>query len=95
MLYDCDDCDSKHLKAFVYDDKGRISKDKFIRHVRSKKYIIKPALDYQKVVRKALGGVIMWEALSAYRRRHFSVYDSKSLTLEAAFVAILNSEVRE
>jgi hypothetical protein len=79
MLYDSDDCDTKHLQAFKYDANGQISKDKFIKHCRNKKFLIKPALEYQSRVRKAVGGVLLWEALSAYRRRHFSVYDAKVL----------------
>jgi hypothetical protein len=93
MLYDTDDHDTKHIQLIKFDDNGRISKEKFIKHMRSKKFIIRPALDYQKRVRKMLGGLIMWEGLSGYRKRHFSVYDTKSTTLEDSFRAIIASPV--
>ena len=58
MLYDSNDHDTKHIQQIKFDDKGRISKEKFIKHFRSKKFILRPALDYQKRVRKMLGGQI-------------------------------------
>ncbi|CAE7527545.1 unnamed protein product, partial [Symbiodinium microadriaticum] len=42
-------------------------------------------------MRRLLGGVIMWEGLAGYRKRHFSVFDSKCTTLEESFQAILAS----
>jgi hypothetical protein len=93
MLYDSNDHDTKHIQLIKFDDNGRISKEKFIKHVRSKKFLIRPALDYQKRVRKMLGGLIMWEGLTGYRKRHFSVYDTKSTTLEDSFRAIIASPV--
>lgn len=77
MLYDTDNHDTKHITMIKYDEDGRISKDKFIKHMKSKKFIIKPALEYQNRMKKQLGGVIMWEGLSGYRKRHFSVFDAK------------------
>jgi hypothetical protein len=91
MLYDTNDHDTKHISIMKFDENGRISKEKFIKHVKSKKFLIKPALDYQKRMRRLLGGLIMWEGLTGYRKRHFSVYDSKSTTLEDAFLAIISS----
>jgi hypothetical protein len=93
MLYDTTDHDTKHIQLIKFDDRQRISKDKFIKHVRSKKFLIRPALDYQKRVRRMLGGLIMWEGLTGYRKRHFSVFDSKSTTLEDSFRAIIASPV--
>jgi hypothetical protein len=93
MLYDTTDHDTKHIQVVKFDDRNRISKEKFIKHVRSKKFLIRPALDYQKRVRRMLGGLIMWEGLTGYRKRHFSVFDSKSTTLEDSFRAIIASPV--
>lgn len=77
MLYDTNDHDTKHIAKIKFDDSGKISKEKFIKHMRSKKFVIRPAIDYQKRMRRQLGGLIMWEGLTGYRKRHFSVYDSK------------------
>mmetsp|Transcript_5083 Transcript_5083/g.7771 ORF Transcript_5083/g.7771 Transcript_5083/m.7771 type:complete len:555 (+) Transcript_5083:155-1819(+) len=90
MLYDTEDHDTKHIRAIKFDPTtGRIAKDKFMKHMKSKKFVIRPALEYQNRMRRNLGGVIMWEGLTGYRKRHFSVYDSKCTTLEESFVAIL------
>lgn len=81
MLYDTNDHDTKHIALIKFDDAGRISKEKFIKHMRSKKFVIRPAIDYQKRMRKFLGGLIMWEGLAGFRKRHFSVYDTKVLLI--------------
>jgi hypothetical protein len=90
MLYDTDDHDTKIVKTFPLDN-GKITKEKFIKYVKSKRALISPAIDYQSRLRRHLGGLIMWEQLMGYRKRNFAVYDSKSRTLDEAFVAILNS----
>lgn len=77
MLYDTEAHDTKHITLIKFDDDNRITKDKFIKHMKSKKFIIKPALEYQHRMRRQLGGIIMWEGLAGYRKRHFSVFDSK------------------
>lgn len=94
MLYDTTDHDTKHIQLIKFDENGRISKEKFMKHMKSKKFIIRPALDYQTRIRRMLGGLIMWEGLTGYRKRHFSVYDNKSTTLEDSFRAIIASPVR-
>lgn len=90
MMYDVDEDDTKIVTNFPLKD-GKITKEHFIKYVKSKKAIISPAIEYQTRLRKYLGGLIMWEQLVGYRKRHFAVYDQKSRTLEEAFIAIVNS----
>lgn len=77
MLYDAENHDTKHITMIKFDENGKITKEKFIKHMKSKKFVIKPALEYQTRMKRQLGGVIMWEGLAGYRKRHFSVFDSK------------------
>jgi hypothetical protein len=94
MLYDAENHDTKHITYIKFDEDGKITKEKFIKHMKSKKFVIKPALDYQNRMKKQLGGVIMWEGLAGYRKRHFSVFDSKVCVsfhnVLACFLVFLN-----
>lgn len=106
MLYDVDKHDQKVVDTVKFDADGKVSKDNFMARVRSKKALIRPALEYQSRLRSALGGLIMWESLTGYRKRYFSVFDTQvfliccfylfhveqSTTLEESFKAILMSE---
>jgi hypothetical protein len=91
MLYDADEHDTKIVTTFPLDGDGKVTKEKFIKYVKSKKALISPAIEYQSRMRKHLGGLIMWEQLTGYRKRNFAVFDQKSRTLDEAFVAIINS----
>ena len=91
MIYDAEEHDTKIVTTFPLDNNGKITKEKFIKYVKSKKSLIKPVIEYQSRLRKCLGGLIMWEQLTGYRKRNFAVYDQKSRTLDEAFVAIINS----
>ena len=92
MLYDSDDHDPKLVDAFPYDENGKISRDAFIAHIKSNRAFIKPASKYQDRVRKALGGFIMWETLTSFRKRIFAEIDETSDSLDEAVDRILNSE---
>lgn len=91
MLYDADEHDTKMVTNFPLDSNGKVTKENFIKHVKSKKALVSPAIEYQSRLRKHLGGLIMWEQLTGYRKRNFAIYDQKSRTLDEAFVAIINS----
>jgi hypothetical protein len=91
MLYNAEEHDTKMVTNFPLDATGKVTKEKFIKHVKSKKALISPAIDYQSRMRKHLGGLIMWEQLTGYRKRNFAIYDQKSRTLDEAFIAIINS----
>jgi hypothetical protein len=92
MMYDCDDSELSVIKRFPFDDEDIISKDDFIKHCVHRKNIIKPALDYQKRLRRCLGGGSMWDGLTKYRDRWFKVYDDQSNTLDDALHAILEAD---
>ena len=93
MLYHCDEHDEKFLSQFPFNPVDEsISKKDFIDHAKKRKHLIQPALDYQKRLRKKLGGFIMWEMLTAHRKRKFHVHDESSPSLPEALTAILNSE---
>ena len=44
--------------------------------------LIKPALDYQKRLKRYLGGYQMWDTLTKYRKKWFTSFDEASDTLE-------------
>lgn len=75
MLYDSDYFDPKLVDPFPFDEAGKISVDKFIAHIKSNRNFIKPVTTYQGRVRKALGGFIMWETLTTFRKRTFAEID--------------------
>lgn len=91
MLYDAEEHDTKMVTSFPLDNNGKVTKEKFIKYLKSKKTLISPAIEYQGRLRKHLGGLIMWEQLTGYRKRNFAIYDQKSRTLDEAFIAIINS----
>ena len=92
MMYDCDDFDEKYINRFPFSQNDVISKADFIRHVYWNSTLIKPALRYQKRLRKYLGGIVMWNGLMLFRERYFKLYQESSATLEEALNAILESE---
>ena len=77
MLYDVDKHDQKVIDTIKFDADGKVTKDNFMARVRSKKAIIRPALEHQSRLRSSLGGLIMWESLTGYRKRYFSVFDTQ------------------
>ena len=81
-----------YIAKFKFNENNEISKVDFIKHCAYYRYLIQPAIDYQRKIRKKLGGVGMWESVEAYRRKHFDVYDKESNNLDEAFTAIINSE---
>ena len=91
MLYDAEEDDTKIVTKFPLDNNGKVTKEKFVKYVKSKKALISPAIDYQARMRRHLGGLIMWEQLTGYRKRNFAIYDQKSRSLDEAFIAIINS----
>ena len=94
MLYDSDFHEPKLTEAFPFDENGYISRENFIAHIKSNRNFIKPATTYQSKVRKALGGFIMWETLTSFRKKTFVEIDETSDSLDEAVDRILRSEVR-
>ena len=93
MIYARDVVDENITNTFKLDTEGRKSKQTFINSVlKSKNIIIKPALAYQNRLRKAMGGSMMWDSITTYRKRHFSIYDLDAKTLEESFITILAAE---
>lgn len=69
MMYDSDDYDITVLKRFPFNDEDVIKKVDFIDHCVHKRQLIKPAFDYQKRLRRYLGGTLLWDSLARYRER--------------------------
>lgn len=92
LMYDCDEHDPYYVNAVPYNQEDMITKSAFCEFASRYRSIIQPAIDYQRLLRRKLGGFIMWETLAGYRRRHFLIFDSKASTLGEALVAIINSE---
>lgn len=77
FVYDCEEAEDKHIDEFPFDANSKILKDNFIEHCpKGRRYMIQPIIDYQKRVRRKVGGVSRWEQLSGFRRRFFQVYDA-------------------
>ena len=76
-MYDCDEFDVKAISQVPYSNEDNIKKEDFISHVTGTfhRQLIKPALDYQKRLRRYLGGVAMWNTLTAYRMKWFGRID--------------------
>lgn len=93
MLYDSDFHEPKLTEAFPYNENGFVSRENFIAHIKNNRAFIKPATTYQSKLRKALGGFIMWETLTSFRKRTFAEIDETSNSLDEAVDKILRSEV--
>ena len=92
MLYDCDDHDEYYVNQIVFNKENYITKDDFCEQVNRRRHIIEPCMNYQARLRRNMGGFIMWEALTGFRRRYFLPIDSNSATTDEAFRAILEQE---
>lgn len=88
MVYDCDDHDEKYLDEFPFEVDGTITKTNFIDHVCVRRHWIQPVIDFQRKLRRKMGGIIMWEALSLYRKRYFAVFD-REVQLDISFDELL------
>ena len=84
--------DIYYIDRFPFDEKLFIEKEAFIDHCAHHYFLLQPVIDFQRRLRRKMGGVAMWESISAYRSNKFRVFDEESLTLEAAHVAIVMSE---
>lgn len=92
-LYNCDTYDDNVVRKFTYNGDGDIAKMDFIEHInKNDRRLIQPAIDYQRRIRKRLGGLHMWEKIAAYRVKTFHVFDRDSESLEEALTAILMSD---
>jgi hypothetical protein len=91
MMYDLDHSEPKIMDAFPCEKKEpfKISKLAFLNHIAWDKRIIKPGLNFQKRVRKKLGGNEMWNKLASYRKRCFGMYDEHAPTLEISLAQIV------
>lgn len=89
FVYNCDEHDEFYVSQYPFDGNMEITKEDFIEFSCKHNHLIKPAIDYQRRLRRKLGGVLMWESISAYRKAKFFVYDSQSPTLDEALAAIL------
>jgi Ca2+-binding EF-hand superfamily protein len=93
MMYASDDHDERYIKKFRFNENNGISKSDFIKHIeRRSKYIIQPMIEYQRRLRRKLGGMLMWEVIASHRISTFDVFDKESDTLEEALEGILASE---
>jgi len=93
MMYASDDHDERYVKKIRFNENNAISKSDFIHHIeRRSKYIIQPMVDYQRRLRRKLGGMLMWEVIASHRVSAFDVFDKESNTLEEALEGILASE---
>lgn len=90
MVYDLDHTEAKIIEAFPFEPKsGKISRLGYMNTLERDKRLIKPALNFQKRVRKKLGGIPLWDLLTTYRKRFFGLYDSNSATMDIALAQIV------
>lgn len=92
MLYDCDEHDEYYVNQITFNKEGYITKDDFCEQVNKRRHIIEPCINYQARLRRRMGGFIMWEALTGFRRRYFMLVDTNSATTDEALKAILLQE---
>ena len=94
FMYDCEEHDEYYCSKVPYDKKGNdiITREEFCEFIAKNKHIIQPAIDYQKRLRNKMGGYMMWENLSGFRRRMFFVHDTQSSSTAEALLNIINSD---
>lgn len=91
-VHDASSSDIYYIDRFPFDEKLIIEKEAFIDYVAHHHFLLQPVIDYQRRLRRKVGGAVMWESISAYRHSKFRVFDEESLSLESAHVAIIMSE---
>ena len=64
MLYDSSDFDEKEIARLPFDKFNRISKARFIGHCKNHHHIIQPMIDYQSIMRRRLGGILMYVSMT-------------------------------
>jgi hypothetical protein len=92
MLYDCDDPDPYYISQLPFDAALSISKADFCLYCSRHRHIIQPAINYQRKLRRRIGGNSMWEGLAGYRRRVLQAQVTGRLTLTDAAQAIFEAE---
>ena len=92
MVYDCDEHDEYYVNQIQLNKEGCITKDDFCEQVSKHRHLIDPCLSYQARLRRKMGGFIMWEALSGFRRRYFLPLDTNATTCNQALLSILAAE---
>ena len=74
MMYDTNDINSECIKSFPY-QQGYVDKGSFMNYCKSHYELIQPAIDYQKILKKRLGGTLSWESIILNRRLYFNSYE--------------------
>lgn len=75
MIYDCDDPDDRYISEYKFTADDCISKSEFIVQSAEKRHLIQPAINFQKKMRKKLGGVMFWSGVASNREKYFGGYD--------------------
>jgi hypothetical protein len=88
-MYDCDDYSESCISQFPFNEKGFVSKVNFIKHCNKRRHLIQPAINYQRKLRKRVGGILYWGLLEDYRKKTFNIQDSESPSLDEALEKIL------
>jgi len=91
MLFNTDDFEEDYVNIYGFDQYPKVSKENFCTISAKKPYLIQPALDYQNVLRRRVGGKIMWAHLTKHRERALRIVDEDERTLSNAVNAIVVS----
>eukprot|EP01032_Pedospumella_encystans_P028301 gene28301-31962_t len=91
MLFNTDDYEEDYVNIYGFDQYPKVSKENFCTISAKKPYLIQPALDYQNVLRRRVGGKIMWAHLTKHRERALRIVDEDERTLSNAVNAIVVS----
>jgi hypothetical protein len=88
LLYNTDEVEKEYIDIYRFDEYSVISKEIFCRISNKKKYLIRPAIEYQAKLRSRTGGKRMWEQLTAFRQKELKLQDNQEITLSNALSAI-------
>lgn len=91
MLYNTEEHEEDYISMYRFDRYPKVSKENFCTVSAKYQYLIKPALDYQNLLRRRIGGKAMWSHLTKHRERALKPIDQDERTLGNAVSEIVVS----
>ena len=95
MIYGVDRADPDLLKKIDSNGDGKVSLEEFEELVEVHNYILQPAFDLQRALRRRICGVEYWEKESKRRRAYFSGYDAGAQSSWESIEKILSVKHKE
>ncbi|KAJ1404550.1 hypothetical protein B484DRAFT_404751 [Ochromonadaceae sp. CCMP2298] len=91
MLYDTNDFEEDYIKMFKFEEYQKLSKDNFCRIAAKDRFLLQPAIDYQRRLQKNCGGAKLWARLREHRVNKLADIEADHNTLADAVDAIVVS----